>query len=164
MHRSEGVCHPFPLQEGPAQPHTHPPTGAGDTKTLLGKRGLVWRGTQAFPQAESGGFSLLRPPSHVGGRVTEPSQETALEYAVQMGISLPTRAFQWIHFLKPRSPTESAKMSHRPRRATDRQTDREPCLRARKPDNPAPLPPRQDINSHKSEKITMHECKKHDQE
>lgn len=32
---------------------------------------------------------------------------------------------------------------------------------------PAPppfLPPCQDINSHKSEKITMHECKKHDQE
>lgn len=29
---------------------------------------------------------------------------------------------------------------------------------------PRPLPPCQDINSHKSEKITMHECKKHDQE
>lgn len=32
------------------------------------------------------------------------------------------------------------------------------------PNSPRFLPPCQDINSHKSEKITMHECKKHDQE
>lgn len=72
-------------------------------------------------------------------------------------------------FLKARTPTDSAGMSQRSKKETDSHASA--CERgtlAREPDSPrapSPAPPScQDINSHKSEKITMHECKKHDQE
>lgn len=82
-----------------------------------------------------------------------------------MYIFLPTGAFSVDTFFKPRTPTDRAKMSHR----SVRESDKERALVSEghwlgNLTIPRPLPPCQDINSHKSEKITMHECKKHDQE
>lgn len=127
---SEGVCNLSPFWRGPEMfllhPHTcalplrarpHPLASRHTHKKSAWKSpSLVVRGTCTFPNAGS----LGAPPTWEGYRFLAGERSSGIRCTGDVDFS-PYWCFSIDTFFKPRTPTDSAKMSHRSRRETDRE-------------------------------------------